>query len=212
MPTDVPGFRVSRKLNKLGNRASDTAELSFEDMRVPVANTIGEIGRGFQQQMAQFQNERMIACYTAVGAMGRAIERTVEYVRQREVFGKPLLDHQYLQFRLAELTAELDLLRHYNYACAEAYLRGDDTSRFATIAKLKAGRLQREIADWCLQDENCGDVRELLAPIDPYYNTGRIAALSRRVFGAWCDMLRFAILEGPASSEGKAKDADRTGR
>ena len=151
VPTDVRGFRVSRKLNKLGNRASDTAELSFEEMRVPVANTIGEIGRGFQQQMAQFQNERMIACYTAVGAMGRAIERTVEYVRQREVFGKPLLDHQYLQFRLAELTAELDLLRHYNYACAEAYLRGDDTSRFATIAKLKAGRLQREIADWCLQ-------------------------------------------------------------
>ena len=151
VPTVVPGFRVSRKLNKLGNRASDTAELSFEDMRVPVANTIGEVGRGFQQQMTQFQNERMIACYTAVGAMNRAIERTVEYVRQREVFGKPLLDHQYVQFRLAELTAELDLLRHYNYACAEAYLRGDDTSRFATIAKLKAGRLQREIADWCLQ-------------------------------------------------------------
>jgi citronellyl-CoA dehydrogenase len=151
VPTDAPGFRVSRKLNKLGNRASDTAELSFENLRVPVANTIGEVDRGFQQQMTQFQNERMIACYTAVGAMGRAIERTVEYVRQREVFGKPLLDHQYLQFRLAELTAELDLLRHYNYACAEAYLRGEDTSRFATIAKLKAGRLQREVADWCLQ-------------------------------------------------------------
>jgi citronellyl-CoA dehydrogenase len=151
VPTDVPGFRVSRKLNKLGNRASDTAELAFDDMRVPLANTIGEVGRGFQQQMTQFQNERMIACYIAVGAMGRAIERTVEYVRQREVFGKPLLDHQYLQFRLAELTAELDLLRHYNYACAAAYLRGEDTSRFATIAKLKAGRLQREVADWCLQ-------------------------------------------------------------
>jgi hypothetical protein len=66
------------------------------------------------------------------------------------------------------------------------------------------------IADWCMQDENCGDVRELLAPIDPYYNAERIAALSRRVFGAWCDVLRFAILEGPASSEGKARDADGT--
>src|SRR2546425_6182186 len=107
VPTDVSGFSVSRKLQKLGNWSSDTAELSFDDARVPVANTIGEIGRGFQQQMNQFQNERMIACYMAVGAMGRAIERTVEYVRQREVFGKPLLDHQYLQFRLAELTAEL---------------------------------------------------------------------------------------------------------
>ena len=69
VPTDVPGFQVSRKLDKLGNRSSDTAELSFDDVRVPVANTIGEIGRGFQQQMAQFQNERMIAAYMAVGGM-----------------------------------------------------------------------------------------------------------------------------------------------
>ena len=151
VPTATPGFRVSRKLDKLGNRASDTAELSFEDLRVPVANTIGEEGRGFQQQMAQFQNERMIACYSAVGAMTRALERTAEYVHQRQVFGKALADHQYVAFRLAELTAELDLLRHYNYACADAYLRGEDTTRYATIAKLKAGRLQREVADWCMQ-------------------------------------------------------------
>jgi citronellyl-CoA dehydrogenase len=151
VPTDVPGFSVSRKLDKLGNRSSDTAELSFVDVRVPVANTIGEVGRGFQQQMAQFQNERMIAAYTAVGAMERALERTAEYLKQREAFGAPLLDNQYLQFRLAELWAELDLLRYYNYACAEAYLRGEDTTRFATVAKLKAGRLNRQVADWCLQ-------------------------------------------------------------
>jgi len=151
VPTDTPGFSVSRKLNKLGNRSSDTAELSFVDVRVPVANTIGEVGRGFQQQMAQFQNERMIAAYTATGAMERALELTAEYLKQRQVFGAPLLDNQYIQFRLAELSAEVDLLKHYNYACAEAYIRGEDTSRFATIAKLKSGRLNREISDWCLQ-------------------------------------------------------------
>jgi citronellyl-CoA dehydrogenase len=151
VPTDLPGFSVSRKLDKLGNRASDTAELSFVDVRVPVANTVGEIGRGFQQQMAQFQNERMIANYIAVGQMTTALERTAAYLRQRRIFGRAVLDHQYVQFRLAELSAELDLLRHYNYACAEAYLRGEDTTRFATIAKLKAGRLQREVADVCLQ-------------------------------------------------------------
>jgi citronellyl-CoA dehydrogenase len=150
-PTDTPGFSVSRKLSKLGNRCSDTAELSFVDARVPVANTIGEAGRGFQQQMQQFQNERMIAAYTAVGAVERAIARTAEYLRERRVFGSPLLAKQYVQFRLAELSADLDLLRHYNYACADAYLRGEDTTRFATIAKLKAGRLQREAADTCLQ-------------------------------------------------------------
>ncbi len=150
-PTDTPGFSVSRKLNKLGNRCSDTAELSFADARVPVTNTIGQIGRGFQQQMTQFQNERMIAAYSAVGSMQQALERTAGYLRQRQAFGSPLLANQYLQFRLAELAAEVDLLRQYNYACAEAYMAGRDTTRFATIAKLKAGRLQRELADTCLQ-------------------------------------------------------------
>jgi len=87
----------------------------------------------------------------AVGAMSRAIERTTEYLRQRTVFGKPLIDNQHIQFVLAELIAELDLLRHYNYACAEAYMRGEDTTRFATVAKLVAGRLQRRVADTCIQ-------------------------------------------------------------
>ena len=151
VPTDIEGFSVSRKLHKLGNWSSDTAELSFVDARVPVANTIGEIGQGFQQQMAQFQNERMIANYIAAGATSRALERTVEYLRERRVFGKPLIDNQYIQFRLAELGAEVDMLRHYNYACADAYLRGEDTTRFATVAKLVAGRLQRRVADTCLQ-------------------------------------------------------------
>jgi citronellyl-CoA dehydrogenase len=150
-PTDTPGFAVSRKLRKLGNKSSDTAELSFTDARVPVANTIGEIGRGFQQQMTQFQNERMIAAYMAVGGMERALSLTAAYLRDRETFGRPLLSRQYVQFRLAELAAEVDTLKHYNYACAEAYLAGQDTTRFATIAKLKAGRLHREIADTCLQ-------------------------------------------------------------
>ncbi len=150
-PTSTPGFSVSRKLRKLGNNCSDTAELSFTDARVPVSNTIGQEGRGFQQQMTQFQNERMIAAYTAVGAMDRALSLTAAYLRDRQTFGEPLLSRQYVQFRLAELAAEVDTLRHYNYACAEAYLRGEDTTRFATIAKLKAGRLQREIADTCLQ-------------------------------------------------------------
>lgn len=150
-PTSTPGFAVSRKLRKLGNNCSDTAELSFTDARVPVSHTIGSPGRGFQQQMKQFQNERMIAAYTAVGAMDAALRRTASYLRERHTFGQPLLSRQYVQFRLAELAAELDTLRHYNYACAQACLAGQDTTRFATIAKLKAGRLQREIADTCLQ-------------------------------------------------------------
>ncbi len=151
VPTDTPGFFVSKKLDKLGMRCSDTALLGFEGVRVPVSNTIGEIGRGFQQQMSQFQNERMIASYNSVGAIDRALERTRAYVAERHAFGRPLAANQAISFRLAELSAELDLLRHYNYACVEAYLRGEDTSRFATVAKFKLGRLGREVADWCLQ-------------------------------------------------------------
>ena len=176
-PTDTPGFSVSRKLRKLGNRSSDTAELSFVDARVPVANTIGDIGRGFQQQMGQFQNERMIAAYTAVGGMDGALApdgRLPAGSGTRSV--SPLLANQYLQFRLAELAAEVDLLRHYNYACAEAYLRGEDTTRFATIAKLKAGRLQRELADWCLQFHGgVGYMEETW--VSRYFRDGRLLSI-----------------------------------
>jgi citronellyl-CoA dehydrogenase len=151
IPTDIPGFSVSKKLDKLGMRASDTGELSFDSCRVPVSNTIGEIGRGFQQQMAQFVIERMWGAYGVVGACLVALDRTRQYVTERRAFGAPLIANQYVQYRLAELTAEVELLRTYNLACAQAYQRGEDTTRMATIAKLKAGRLSREVADWCLQ-------------------------------------------------------------
>lgn len=150
-PTDVPGFSVGRKLEKLGNRSSDTAELVFDEARVPVDNTIGEVGRGFQQQMQQFQRERLIANYTAVGHMALALERTADYLKNRRAFDRPLIANQYIQYRLAELDAQVDLLRHYNYAAADVVMRGEDATRFATIGKLTAGRLARNIADTCLQ-------------------------------------------------------------
>jgi citronellyl-CoA dehydrogenase len=150
-PTDTAGFTVSKSLAKLGNKSSDTAELSFDDCRVPVSNTIGEIGRGFQQQMQQFQKERMIAVYVGTGQIAQAIERTIAYLRERHVFGIPLLEHQHVQMKMAELVADLDVLRQYNYTIAEGYLRGEDTSYGATVAKLTAGRLIRRVADTLLQ-------------------------------------------------------------
>ncbi|HWG95283.1 MAG TPA: acyl-CoA dehydrogenase family protein [Mycobacteriales bacterium] len=149
--TSSPGLTVSRKLDKLGNRSSDTAELSFVDVRVPVANTIGIEGRGFQQQMAQFVVERMFAAYGVPTSVRRALRRTSDYLKQREVFGKPLMTSQYIAFRLAELSAQADLLEAQNYRCAEAYMAGEDTTRLATVAKLVSGRLVRETADTCLQ-------------------------------------------------------------
>lgn len=151
VPTDADGFEVSRKLDKLGMRASDTGLLTFTDVRVPVDNTIGEEGMGFQQQMNQFVIERMWATYGAAPACQLALDRTRQYLSQRPVFGKPLLKHQYVQFKLAELAAEVDMLREYNHVVAERHDRGEDVTRMATIAKLKAGRLHREVADWVLQ-------------------------------------------------------------
>jgi citronellyl-CoA dehydrogenase len=151
VPTATDGVVVSRKLEKLGMWSSDTAELSFSDVRVPVSNTIGEIGRGFQQQMVQFQAERLITMYKQVGAIEQALGRTRAYLRERQAFGKPLMANQHLQFALAELSARHDMLRHYARAAADAVLRGEDATRFATIGKLMGSRLQREVADAAVQ-------------------------------------------------------------
>jgi citronellyl-CoA dehydrogenase len=151
VPTSTDGVVVSRKLEKLGMWSSDTAELSFTDVRVPVSQTIGEIGRGFQQQMVQFQAERLITVYKQVGSIEQALRRTKEYLSQRQAFGKPLMANQHLQFVLAELSARHDMLKHYARTCADAVRRGEDATRFATIGKLMGSRLQREVADTCLQ-------------------------------------------------------------
>lgn len=151
IPTDTPGFSVGRTIEKMGNHSSDTAELVFDDVRVPVSNTIGEIGRGFQQQMMQFQDERLVGAYSAAMGARRALERTIEYLRVREAFGKPLLANQYLQYRLADLIAEVDLSIVYNREAARRYAAGENVTREATIAKLKVGKLVREVADAVVQ-------------------------------------------------------------
>ncbi len=151
VPTTTPGFSVAKKLDKFGMRASDTGLLSFDDVRVPVSNTVGEIGRGFQQQMVQFISERTFGLYGIPVSCDGALARTKDYAKQRKVFGKPLAANQYLQYTYAELAAEVDLLRKYNYALADAVLAGENTTRMATIAKLKAGRLVRQVGDWCMQ-------------------------------------------------------------
>jgi citronellyl-CoA dehydrogenase len=151
VPTDTPGFSVGRTIEKMGNHSSDTAELVFEDVVVPVSNTIGEVGRGFQQQMMQFQDERLVGSYLATMGAKRALERTVEYLHQRQAFGKPLIANQYIQYTLAELIAEVDMLIEYNRVAAERFIRGEDVTRMATIAKLKVGKLSRQVADACVQ-------------------------------------------------------------
>ena len=151
VPTDTPGFSVGRKIDKMGNHSSDTAELVFDDVRVPVSNTIGEIGQGFQMQMAQFQDERLVGAYMAAAGARRALDRTKEYLQIREAFGKPLMANQYLQYTLADLIADVEMLQGYLYYAAERYIAGENVVKEATIAKLKAGQMSRKVADICVQ-------------------------------------------------------------
>ncbi len=191
--SDTPGFSVGRAIKKMGNHSSDTGELVFDNVRVPVSNTVGEIGRGFQQQMSQFQDERLVAAYMVCGSMRRAIERTKEYLQQRDAFGKPLMANQYIQYRLAELVAEIDIITEYCYTAGERYAAGQDVSRMATIAKLKTGRLQREVADACVQFHGGMGYAEEMWPAR-YFRDGRLTSIGG---GADEVMLRvLAMMEG----------------
>ena len=151
VPTSTPGFQVARKLDKVGNLSSDTAELVYEDVRVPVANRIGDEGMGFIYQMRQFQKERMVAAVGAVAGAQKALDITAEYLKQREAFGKPLIAKQYIQFKLAELSTQLELARQLNYHCARMIAANEDCVRETSMAKLASCRLSREVADWCVQ-------------------------------------------------------------
>ncbi|MFC7543811.1 acyl-CoA dehydrogenase family protein [Siccirubricoccus deserti] len=105
---------------------------------------------GFTYQMRQFQEERLNAAARRL-AMTGLIEHVADYLRQRPAFGRPLLDNQFIQFKLAELKTEIEALRALVYRTTELYVAGEDVTELASMCKLKAGRLSREVADWCMQ-------------------------------------------------------------
>ncbi len=151
IPMDTPGLTRPRKLDKLGMRSSDTAEIYLDDVRVPQRYRIGDEGAGFFYQMLQFQEERLWGAASMIKSLEQAIQQTVEQTRGRQAFGRSILDNQVVHYRLAELSTEVELLRSLVYRATEDYLRGENVTRLASMAKLKAGRLSREVADSCLQ-------------------------------------------------------------
>ncbi len=150
VPTDVPGFSY-QLLDKIGNWGSDTGQLFFDNVRVPVSNTIGEIGRGFQQQMMQFQDERLVACVSSCAGARRLWERTKDYCAERIIFGKPLGKMQVTQFKFVEMLTEITAARELIHACIRKRLRGEDATRDISMAKLFTGRMARSVADQCIQ-------------------------------------------------------------
>lgn len=143
---------------------------------MPARNLIGEEGRGFIYQMVQFQEERMYAALNAATACQRTIEATIDYTRQRQAFGRPVLDNQVIHFRLAELMTEVEALRALVWQAVEVYVQGGDCTKLASMAKLKAGRLVREVNDACLQYwGGMGYMEE--TPVSRSFRDGRLLSI-----------------------------------
>lgn len=157
VPMDAKGIHVEKKLEKMGMCASDTALIHFDNVRVPRKNLIGEMeGLGFMQQMAQFQDERIWGAANAAAGLREALNLTIQYCRDRKTFGQPLINNQFIHFKIAELSSEVESLRALTYRTVDLQIEKNDpfdmeVVRLASMAKFKAGRLSREVLDWCLQ-------------------------------------------------------------
>jgi citronellyl-CoA dehydrogenase len=176
VPLKTKGVSIARKLDKLGMRSSDTAQIFFDGVRVPQHHRIGEEGSGFVYQMEQFQEERLWAAASVLRSMDRAVQQCIEYTDGRRAFGRRVLDNQAVQFKLAELQTKIEMLRALVYRAVADYVQGDDVTTLASMAKLSCGRLIREVADSCLQYYGAmGFMNE--TPISRLYRDARVASI-----------------------------------
>jgi len=188
VPMKTQGVQIARKLDKLGMRASDTAQIFFDGVRVPQRYRIGEEGMGFIYQMQQFQEERLWAAAGGLVKMDRAVNDTIEYTRNRIAFGQSILDNQVVHYKLAELQTKVELLRSLVYRAVEEYVNGADVTKLASMAKLTVGRLQREVADSCLQYYGgMGFMNE--TEITRFFRDGRLTSI-----GGGADEVMLAII------------------
>ena len=176
LPMNTPGITRAKKIRKIGMMASDTGLIHFDDVRVPQRFRIGEEGMGFTYQMMQFQEERLWAAANAIQGLMNCIDQTIEYTRERKAFGKSVLDNQVVHFTLAELKTEVECLRALTYMATEHYIQGKDVTEWASMAKLKAGRLLRSIPDACLQYWG-GMGYTWDNPVSRMYRDGRLASI-----------------------------------
>ena len=150
-PTATPGFSVGRVLDKLGNHASNTAELAFDGCRVPVANLIGDEGKGFYYVMKNFQGERLIASINAVAAAERAWEDARRYLEERQAFGQPIARFQIWRHELVEMATQIEAGRRLAYHAADLYDRKQEATKEISMAKAFCGEMAVRVVDRCLQ-------------------------------------------------------------
>ena len=151
VPLDTRGVDRATKHRTFGLWACETAQVFFDEVRVPQHYRIGEEGMGFVYQMEQFQEERLFAGARTITQMQELIDITIDYTRERIAFDKPLLDNQWIHYHIAEFSTDVQALRSMQYDAVERYVRGEDVKLLTAQVKLLAGRLARKIPDWCLQ-------------------------------------------------------------
>lgn len=193
VPTNLPGFKVSKKLDKLGMRSSDTAELFFDNLKVPAENLIGEEGEGFIYQMKQFQHERYSGLPLAYITTRDIIDMTVEHIKSRVVFGKPLITKQVLRHRLVEWLTEIEFMKNMTYHIVKMKSAGLDATKEITMGKLYAARLLQRVVEGCIQMfGGSGFMNEML--ISRYYRDARVLSVGGGADEVMCDVL--SKLEG----------------
>ena len=184
----VKGIEVAKKIRKIGMNASDTGLIYFDEVRVPQRYRIGNEGQGFMYQMMQFQEERLWAAGSAIQGLSNCIDLTIEWAQERKLFGSTLADQQWVQFKLVEIKTEVEALRALTYRACELYVSGQDVTELASMAKLKAGRLNRIVPDTCLQFWG-GMGFTLENRVSRKYRDGRLASI-----GGGADEVMMGIL------------------
>jgi acyl-CoA dehydrogenase len=172
----TPGFTVSRKLDKMGMRASDTAELAFHDVRVPTENLLGQEGGGFYEVMRIFQRERLVAGLHAVAMSARALEDTIAYVQERQAFGEPLSHKQAIRHRLADLATRIEAGRWLTYAACLQFQDHEDAVKEISMVKLFTAEMAQKVAYDCVQlHGGYGYMREY--PVERFFRDARLLTI-----------------------------------
>jgi acyl-CoA dehydrogenase len=186
---EAEGFERGRNLQKIGLEAADTSELFFNDVKVPTANLIGtEEGRGFYQLMDQLPQERLIIAVHSIAMIERALAVTIDYVKERKTFGRPIIDNQAVKFKLAECKTEATVARIFVNHCIEQHLQRKLDAATASMAKYWITDLQGKIIDECLQlHGGYGYMDEY--PIARMYKDARVA----RIFGGANEIMKILI-------------------
>jgi alkylation response protein AidB-like acyl-CoA dehydrogenase len=186
--TTLAGFECGRRLEKIGQHGSDTAELFFEDLRVGADQILGGEGRGFANLMNELPRERLILAVGAVAAAEGTLDRAIVYVNERKAFGQTLAQMQNTRFKLAELKAQIEVNRAFMEQCIAQYERGELTPAGASIAKLSATELQFKVADECLQlYGGYGYMREY--PVSRDFVDARV----QRIYGGTSEIMKELI-------------------